>query len=358
MNRATTERISTLLDEAERRGSLLIANNPSDYKALARRCSSGLLQQPLSGMFVRKELWAALKPPERAIFKMRALAQRNPGWTFCGPSAALLFGLPVTWSYLGTIHVATSARQKSHARPGVKHHFMATPDTEVARELRVTSFWRTVFDCLVMMEGPDALAIADAALRMSGSTRSQLVGHLKFFRRGYPGLQKALDIARLADPLSESGGESIARYMMHELGFACPLLQVWIKDPLEPWRRYRIDYLWEAEDGSLVFGELDGRAKSEDPRLTHGKSKEQVMSEERLRESRLTIYGAKIVRFDEKTARNKRKFAALLESYGVPRETTGSRSWELAPTHSDISAIDGFTVLASIYDAKRLATAA
>lgn len=74
-----------------------------------------------------------------------------------------------------------------------------------------------------------------------------------------------------------------------------------------------------AEDGVVIVGELDGAQKRVDPRMTKGKDMERVLMEERMRESRLTLYDIAVMRFGFADTEDPREFAALLDGFGVPR---------------------------------------
>ena len=106
---------------------------------------------------------------------------------------------------------------------------------------------------------------------------------------------------------------------MIEEGFQIPRLQVEIPDPLEGGKMYRVDYLWGDELHPLVIGELDGRDKLADPRMRHGLPMEAVLRNERTRESRLSLTGARIMRFAFADVLNRARFVHMLETFGVPR---------------------------------------
>ena len=180
-------------------------------------------------------------------------------------------------------------------------------------------FWRTVFDCLAEFELPDALVVADAALRCSGVTARSLTAFIEENFRGHRSVRRALQAARLADARAESGGESIARAQMYLLGFARPELQVWIEDPIEPGKWFRVDFLWLTSDGRIIIGEMDGRQKTERPEFMGGRDALRVMQDERLRESHLTALRPAIVRFSYDDVIDPKRFEALLNAYGVPR---------------------------------------
>lgn len=318
MSEKNDKNIAAAFDEAERVGACHVPTSRAEARAIRYR--GGTFIEPLTGMFFRRSAWRRLSPPERTLHLMRALTTTHPTWHFCGASAAVAYGLPVTWALLGNVFVAAPPGTRSRPTPGVLCSRPGEDDVQMRFGLPLMPFWRTVFDCLATFELPDALAIGDAALRRSGLSARRLVGLLGERYRGRRGVKRALAAAALADARAESGGESIARATMRELGFAMPELQVWIEDPVEPGTWFRVDFLWLTADGRLIIGELDGRQKSERPELMGGRSAVRVMQDERLRESHLTALHPAIVRFPYEVARSPERLGALLERYGVPRD--------------------------------------
>lgn len=307
------------LDAAERRGRCLAPKDVGLTRALRYR--RPWVIEPIAGLFARRKTWRELNPAERTMWLMRALGETHPTWRFCGASAAVAYGLPVTWGLLTHVFVFAPSGARKKGVSGVWRRSISDDDVTVVNGLRLTPLWRTVFDCLATMPPADALAVADRAARLSGSSARQVCEYVRTAHRGRRGVRQALRTAALVDGRAESGGESIARHTMHELGFVEPELQVWIKDPVEPKKWFRVDFLWVLPDGSIVIGELDGRQKSERPELMGGRSAVRVMQDERLRESHLTALRPAIVRFDYDTARDPERLGALLERYGVPKRT-------------------------------------
>lgn len=328
MSLTVERRIEELLSDAERRGSCCVPGDRATRAAMRRR--AGEVTEPIRGIFVRGEVWERLEPPEKMMHLMRAVATLRPAWRFCGASAAVAYGLPVTWELLDEVSVAAPPGAVHQATGGIVRHHIADDAVEMCGGLPLVPFWRTVFDCLASFELPDALAIADAALKVGRLSARGLAGFLAEEYRGRPGVRRALGAAVLADARAESGGESIARATMFQLGFAKPELQVWIEDPVEPGKWFRVDFLWLTEDGRLVIGELDGRQKTSRPDLMGGRDALRVMQDERLRESHLTALRPAIVRFSYDDARDPARLGPLLERFGVPR---GSDTWPTeAPT--------------------------
>ena len=346
MGAATKERVDALLDEAEREGRCCVPTEQRDRKALLYR---GLeMVEPLHGLFVRRGVWKGLNPAERTLWLMRGLARLHPTWRFCGPSAAVALGLPVTWGLLSHVFCDAPAGSRQRVVPGVWCRRISDSETCGAGGVRVTSLWRTVFDCLVSMPAADALAVLDRAMALSGSSARQVVEYLRTVHRGRRGVARAAELALLGDGRAESGGESIARHTMHGLGYATPELQVWIEDPVEPGKWFRVDFLWMLPDGTIVIGELDGRQKTERPELMSGRSAVRVLQDERLRESHLTALRPKILRFDYETARDPSALGALLERFGVPLRTQEPTLPRATRTvRSELMFLGGWMVLAT-----------
>ena len=316
MSESVERRVAEALDEAERNGSCCVCGDRSLRAAMRYRAEE--VVEPLPRLFFRRDAWGRLEPPERHLHLMRALARTHPDWRFCGASAAVAYGLPVTWDLLSSVFVAAPPGTGDHSCPGIVRRHLADASAHLHDGLRLVPFWRTVFDCLSSFETPDGLAIADAALRASGVSARGLVTYLDEEFRGRRGVRRARATAALADARAESGGESVARATMRELGFAMPELQVWIEDPVEPGKWFRVDFLWLTADGRLMIGELDGRQKTERPELMGGRSAVRVMQDERLRESHLTALHPAIARFSYDDARDPERLGPLLARYGVP----------------------------------------
>lgn len=317
MSTVASRRLDALLDAAEASGSCLVAHEERDRRALRRRLgmpNSDLLS-PAPGLYVRRDHWLGLRPNERALHVMRGLAERRPGIVFCAQSAALAWGLPVSWHLLKETHVACQRKSGLHSTPQVVAHQISHDSPDVAGGLPVTSFWRTIFDCLASFPFADALAIADAALAKLYHSRKDMAALLRERFKGCPGVARATAICVWAEPAPESGGESIARANMICLGYAYPRLQLTLPDPQNRQRSFRIDFSWRGAGGRLIFGELDGDKKY----TLAGREPLGALLDERKREALLTVYHASIARFSFAVARNPAKLAALLDLHGVPR---------------------------------------
>lgn len=304
---------------AEQESRLLMAESESDARRLRAGAARKELVSPTAGVFARTQHWEQLKPPQRTMHVMRTLAVRHPNWVFCSFSAAVAYGLAVSYPLLDKIHVATTRSSKTNNTRGIARHVVRDDSVQEVNGIRVTSLQRTTFDCLRSCGFRHGLAVADSALREGNLSRDELLAAFERTSGRFPHRQQALDTMELADGRAESGGESVARAVMIERGFRLPELQRVVPDPVSGSRR-RVDFYWEQDGWPSVIGELDGREKYLAPEMTGGRSSIDVLADERLRESRISLADARIVRFSYAQATNGVFFTRLLSAFGVPRD--------------------------------------
>lgn len=315
------EEVEEALDAAETRGMCLCVKSDRSKRLLDRRVAAGAVVTPYPHVYARASYWRSLSPAAQALQVVRAVAALHPGWVFCGTSAAIAHGLQVSEPDPSVVHALDTRGGKGHRGKHVVRHRMRLDDDEnyeVVGGVKVTPLNRTIADCLRTLPLPAGLAVADSALRDYGLSREDLAN----FVRAQPharGSRKALQTIGWADGHSENGGESVVRGIMIELGFCVPELQVPVEDPSRPGCEFRVDYVWETGVARPIFGELDGAAKYADRRSAGEKVSGRALLAERRRESRLTLYGASIMRFSFEEAKNRLFFKELLERYGVPR---------------------------------------
>lgn len=321
MSEAVDARLVRLFRGCETRQTCLAPTEDRDRRALRRRAAkpdSGIAS-PQEGLYVRTAHWERLSPEQRELHVMRGIQELRPHVVFCAQSAAVAWGLPVSWSRLGTPQEAHWRESGRHSRADMGFHQIGNDMPVRTSGVWVTSFWRTVFDCLVRLPFPEALAVADVALARYARRRADMMWLLSRRFAHHPGIRRARAICAWAEPLAESGGESIARAQMICLGYALPHLQLTLPDPLDQGHTFRIDFSWRAVDGTLVFGELDGAQKYLDQRLTGRREAFEVMAAERRRESRVSAYAARLVRFTMRDVHDPERLRRLLDAFGVPR---------------------------------------
>ena len=318
-------RLVAQLEDAGRRGMCYVPADRMDMR-LAERCvREGILVRPLKGMFATREEWESLDPASRHLRKMRALQAMHPSWSFGRQSAALAWGLAVSYRELDEVCVTLGGAggTREGVGAGTRPRQSGICTTRAKRlpvhkdGLLVVPVFATLFDCASHWSFAEALVTADSALRLSLVTKDALLDYAAS-RAAEKGAARAYVAFLYADGRAESGGESLARATMLELGFAEPDLQTRVADPLESGRFFRLAFSWQTE-GGLIGGELDGRQKYENPAMLGGGDIIDALTRERRRESRLSAMGVRVIRFSYAEICDRRLFTRLLETFGVPR---------------------------------------
>ena len=336
MNRNIRQRVTVQLGEAAQQKSCFAPISRADRSALHQALEEEVAVCPAPGIYALRENWIDLKPPTRIRWMVKALSQLHPDWVFAGPTAALLHGLNVPYSQLTRIWLATS--RSSHRTGGHPYSTIVVTGDEYTTcdGIRTTSLFRTVYDALRLTDFRSGLTIADSALRFLALRQDPAFAsalHLPYVDptplvQGVSGsgvrlrdIKRIRAICALADARSESGGESIARATMLELGFAPPDLQREMISVIDGHSHYWVDFSWDLSDKQFVVGELDGTEKYVNVEMTHGKSVAQILEDEHVRSSHITADPrvTSFVRFSFSTVLKLSSFCRLLEGSGVPR---------------------------------------
>ncbi|MFT4216555.1 MAG: type IV toxin-antitoxin system AbiEi family antitoxin domain-containing protein [Micropruina sp.] len=213
----------------------------------------------------------------------------SSGHVLSHASAAWLHGLPTEAAALSVVTVTKPGRGGNSVGPYLHRYRTPLPDDDIetADGLERTTLARTVVDVGRCGDLGFAVAAADAALRR-GLSRDQLTAHLQVSRRH--GIKRARIMAELADPRSESPGESLSRVAIWRLGLPAPAVQFEIAIG---GRTYRTDFAWP---DLRVVGEFDGKVKY-GALLRPGESADDVVMREKRREADLRAAGWWVVRW-------------------------------------------------------------
>lgn len=319
MGRRGQKIASRILDGAEAEGRFAFAIERFEARSLQRACAAGEAVEVSRGYFARVRYHDGLPRRARAMHLIRAVARKHPSWVFASFSAALVYGLQVSNGLTDVVHLAMSECENRSVGDGRFHcHLVRDASFVTVAGIRVTPLKTTLLDCLCQANFSQGLAIADSALHWRLVDADGLREHVERsgFRR--KGIRTARRVLRWMDGGSDNGGESMARAVMIELGFQLPELQVEVADPLTPGGMWRVDFCWRLPDGRVVIGELDGGGKY----LADGEGAAEAldhMRRERLRESRLNLTGAMVIRFSFEQAMDRAYMERLLANAGVPR---------------------------------------
>ena len=310
--------IEQLLTQAEQEGRCLIPPSTAIRKALLRRIGSAIVS-PMPGLFARKTRWEELNRAQRHVEIVRALAIQHPEWTFCSYSAACLLGLEVSWRHLNVVHVCSET--KPSARPGARIQRHRTEPAGAIDQggISITPPIQTVTDCLLQTGFAVGIPIADSAISKLGLTREQLMEAVekRAGARNGRAARTALTTLQYADARAESGGESVARAVMIETGFAPDRLQYELTDPFDSTESMRTDFAWERQARELTLGELDGFVKYTDQAMLAGRTTAETLVAERQREAHLSLYGHPLIRFTMNEVHSAGVLAKKLQTAGV-----------------------------------------
>lgn len=208
---------------AESRGMCLCVKGDRTRQLLDRRAKAGTVVAPFPRVYARIAYWRSLSPSVKSLHVIRAAAALHPEWVFCGTSAAMAHGLQVAEPNPSAVHILGGGTCAASRGKHVVRHPVLTDDYEkfeVVAGVKATPLDRTIADCLRTLPMPAGLAVADSALRDYGLAREDLAGFVRAQPRAR-GSRQALQTIGWADGRSENGGESVARGIMIELGFAC-----------------------------------------------------------------------------------------------------------------------------------------
>lgn len=319
---ATDATIAAMI-EAEASNGRCLLSTPQTSNVLLRRTEHGALASPRRGMFIDAGLWNSLSKRSKHLYIARTIASAISPDVFCGVTAAFAYGLAVTTNGafrtdIDTINVAGNGGAHGCRYDGVRRFPLGEDGPWTAEGLTITSPARTVFDCARRLAFADGLAIADSALRANLLDKPSLQ-RLISKGRGMKGIAKARLVYTCMDSRAESGGESVVRARMIELGYKVPELQVCFESPLERGRTYRVDMLSRRTDGTLVAIELDGRQKYEEEIMLRGRDVIGVLLDERQREAAITALEIEVMRLRWQDLMDCDRLQQIMNAYRIPR---------------------------------------
>lgn len=249
------------------------------------------LHRVAQGVYAPSSWWRELGDRARAVQMHHAVdrtALVPP--VFCRDSAALLH----EWRLLRlprapqALHSPTSGTRSTDRL--AHQHSGTLPDDDVAvlNGLHLTTAERTSLDCARFLPQNAAVVVMDQALA-SGVDREALRSRLTALP-GHRGVRRARSVLDLADPLSESPGETLTRIVLLQSNVPPFVSQLRIATAAGV---FRADFAWP--EARLIL-EFDGRLKYFGPTPTG-----EVLFRERQREKELTNAGWRVLRTDWET---------------------------------------------------------
>lgn len=192
---------------------------------------------------------------ERARQALRA----HPGHALSHETAAAARGWWTSLHPDGVVHLTALTVQPRTRRVGdlwLHHSDSVTNDLDEVDGMPCLTAARTVADCLRTLRAPNAVAIADSALRRRDTSRREVEAALAEQRR-WVGRPRAVEALELVDPRRETWLESCSFATLAELGVEPPTPQVEVFDG---WGQFvgRVDGIWIA-DGTVAEADGDGK---------------------------------------------------------------------------------------------------
>ena len=296
---------------------------PGERSALFTSARRGELVGLFPGVYINAPLWQRLTPTERYLARVKSASLIAPAETiFSHLSAASLWRLPIVGAWPKSAHVLASPSAGGRSTRVFQRHTVGIPaEVELIEGVTVTTLARTAVDVASRLDFVAAVAVVDATLRRTSHPLSQLpvtsvlradlteALHEVPFRHGR---EKARLAVEFADGAADRPGESVSRANMRRMG--CPIPQLQVALAGASGRIYIVDFWWPQFN---MIGEFDGDAKYTDPEFLRGRTPEQALLDEKLREDDLRAAGHGMCRWRWATAMSVHSLHAHLRAAGI-----------------------------------------
>jgi hypothetical protein len=257
-----------------------------ESQSVRRAVERGELIRLCRGAAVDAAAWRSASSRERHLIRLAAVVPRlAPRVVVSHVSAAACWDVPLLAPLPARVHVVDPDRRTTQTTANVVRHPGPLPGEEARAlpPLTVTAPVRTAADLALTSPFRDAVVSLDAMVRKRLVTQDDVRRALdgRGPVRGLPSARRALAFAA---PEAESPGESLTRVVLHELGAPPPVLQKRF-----PWGDHDlfvdvVDFWWP-QFGVVL--EYDGRVKYGHARWLKGRTPQQVVVDEKIREDRI-----------------------------------------------------------------------
>lgn len=255
-----------------------------DDHELRRRVRVGELVRVAPGAFVPASSWTEADQRQRHALRVRGVVGRLRSDVVVSHESALaLHGFPLLGPWPKRVHVVDRRRARTLTSSTLVRHAADLDAADLTSRWGMSSLVpvRAALDVARTRDVRGGLVRIDHGLRSRSIRRADARTYLEA-RAGFRGTRVAALALALADPLAESAGESLSRAGMYEAGLARPALQKWFHDA--EGRIGRVDFWWPC---CGVVGEFDGLVKYLGRTERGGRTPEQVVIDEKLREDRI-----------------------------------------------------------------------
>ena len=243
-------------------------------------------------------------------------------------SAAALHGLPIVGDWPRAVHITQSPASGRRSSGNVVRHSIPLHDADVIEVdgLLVTTVSRTAVDLAASATTLAAVVAVDAVLHRDRFGRvpplSSIEELWEVWERRVPfrGHSRCSEVLEFATAQADTPIESVSRVTMRTIGCPPPVLQLAHLDG--DGFIAETDFAWP-EFG--VVGEADGDQKYLNAAFRSGKTVEQVVLDEKIREDRLRALPRTVARWRWSTAMSPRLLHRALTRAGIPLPRLRSR---------------------------------
>ena len=263
-----------------------LGHGTRESSSVRRRIDRGELLRLCPGVAVERKAWQAATPRQRHLLRVVALLPKlSSRVAVSHASAAAVWGAPILGDWPERVHVVDPARRTTQSTPTVVRHagLLLPQEARVESGVLVTSPARTAADLALSWTFREAVVALDQLLHRRLTTREEIGRFLdaRPTARGRTGARRAVAFATSA---AESPGESLTRVVLHELGAPPPVLQKSFRWGDRGQFVDVVDFWWPRFGVVLEF---DGRIKYATGRWRKGRSPEQIVVDEKIREDRI-----------------------------------------------------------------------
>lgn len=266
-----------------------LAHAGRDDHVLRRRAREGQVVKLAPGTYVEAELWGEVDDRQKHLLRAHAVLGRLTAPVVVSHETALAFhGFPLLGRWPERVHVVDPARRSTLSSSRLVRHSVELPAGDVAlgggvsgAAAATTTAVRAALDVARGRDLRGATVVLDHGLRAGAFSLDDAQEVLER-RRSSPGSRAAAMALAFADGLADSAGESLSRAGLFEAGLARPVLQKEFRDA----SGYigRVDFWWPC---CGVVGEFDGLVKYLGRTERRGRTPEQVVVDEKVREDRI-----------------------------------------------------------------------
>ncbi len=285
-------------------------------RQLSSAARGGDLARVRRGSYVDSAAWKALTPEDQHFVRMIVASKAAKGSpVFSHESAAVAWGFPIVEGLPGRLQITVSPGSGLKTNSVVVRHEAPLDPSEIESigEFRLTRIDRTVVDFIASRSFLSGACAAESLLHRELTDGRGLQSAIDR-RRPFRGSRKVEAVAQFASCLSASPNETLCRVRFEQLGYLQPVQQREYSGSRG--ERYQVDFFWPDFD---VICEADGRVKYEDPTFLRGRTPQQALWEEKVREDELRAQCRTFVRLTWDDAWNRAGLVSKLTRAGIPR---------------------------------------